>query len=113
MTLSPRLQAKLFSRMTIFVLASEIDSHYVCDIRREGETTVNTYEMEFETQAEAADFLSALHYRRFPGTAGYSHVPAGYDDFGNATITFARECYSKKGEPIRWYFAEQIRRPAR
>jgi hypothetical protein len=69
-----------------------------------------SFELEFATDAEAADFLGALSYRRFPGTAGYSHVTEGYDDFGNPTITFARKYHSEVGEPVRWYFAEQIKR---
>lgn len=72
----------------------------------------SSFELEFATDAEASDFLNALHYRRFPGTAGYSHVAEGYDDFGCETITFARKLFSEAGEPIRWYFAEQRKRRA-
>jgi len=68
------------------------------------------YTMEFDTDAEAYDFLDAVHYERFPGTAGYSHVQHGFDDFGNATITFARRMYNEVGETVVWYFAEMQKR---
>jgi len=65
-----------------------------------------TYELTFTTPAEAADFFSALDYRRIPA-AGEIRAAHGRNDSGLAIITFARRLY---GNDIRYTFTEQPKR---
>jgi len=69
-----------------------------------------TYDLEFTSGAEATEFLAALAFKALPGKPFYSHAAHGYDDHGRAIVTFARKCYTSTGEPVRWQFADQIKR---
>ena len=71
---------------------------------------ITNYTLEFDSDAEAKDYLDAVHFERFPGPAGYSHVVHGYDDDGTPTITFARRMCSEAGESVTWYFVEMPKR---
>jgi hypothetical protein len=48
-------------------------------------------EITFTDQTEAADFFSALSYRRIPTRGAVTLAAAGYSDIGVPIITFARQ----------------------
>lgn len=50
-----------------------------------------TYELTFPTTADAADYFSALSFRRLPVKGAVTLSAAGYNDDGLRTITFARQ----------------------